>query len=98
MTGGGGDDLLHGDAGTDTAFFSGAIGDYSFAQDNGIVTVTDLRPGGDGVDRLDGFEFLAFSNGTVSIAGLFTPPIRERDATLAAPTRFAHRGAKEKIQ
>jgi VCBS repeat-containing protein len=76
-----GDDTLHGGVGADTAVFSGNFDDYSFAQAGGVLTVTDLRAAGDGTDTIDGFEFLSFADGVVTIAGVFAlPPTATADA------------------
>mgnify|MGYP006281338099 CR=1 FL=1 len=82
LSGGAGDDLLLGGAGTDTALFAGPAGAYLLTIDGAgqTLAVTDKRPGGDGLDRLEGVEVLRFGAG----------PARP-DAPLAAdPVSRAH--------
>ncbi|MEI9886560.1 MAG: M10 family metallopeptidase C-terminal domain-containing protein [Rhizomicrobium sp.] len=73
VTGNGGNDVLTGGAGSDTAVYSGARADYQVTDlGGGSIRIQDLRPGSpDGSDTVTGFEFVAFSNGTVGIAALF---------------------------
>lgn len=65
LTGGPGNDLLAGDEGTDTAIFTGAAIEYRlvFNSSTGNATITDRKPGRDGVDELRSIEVLRFSNG-----------------------------------
>ena len=71
LTGAMGDDVLHGGAGVDTAVFGGTLADHTITTNaDGSVTVTDLRAGGDGSDRLDGIEFLRFGTATYTVDGV----------------------------
>ena len=69
LIGGGGNDTVDGGAGSDTvgsasgAGLSGALGDYTFTFDAGIIQVTDTRSI-DGSDDYSGVEFLTFGDGT----------------------------------
>ena len=63
LTGGKGNDSLVGGDGRDMAVFSGASTDYTVVDDGTKVTVTDLRPDGDGIDVLRGIEDLRFDGG-----------------------------------
>ena len=63
LTGGKGNDSLIGGDGRDMAVFSGASTDYTVVDDGTRVTVTDLRPDGDGIDVLRGIEDLRFDGG-----------------------------------
>ena len=65
LTGGAGADSLSGGLGNDTAVFTGAVAEYSFARGpSGELIVTDLFPGRDGVDTLTGIEFASFGGVT----------------------------------
>ncbi len=73
LTGGGGNDTLIGGGnagGGDTAVFSGAFAEYSFASDgNGGIIVTDNNKanGDDGTDLLLGMGYAQFNDKTVSL-------------------------------
>ena len=74
FTGNGGNDWLDGGLGADTAFYSGLFTDYTMVLNaDGTWTVTDLRSL-DGVDTLTGFEFLHFSDTTLTIGTAPPPP------------------------
>jgi Ca2+-binding RTX toxin-like protein len=60
ISGGGGNDFIVGGAGRDIAVYSGHRSDYEIVRSGDEVTVRDLRPGGDGMDRLIGVEDLRF--------------------------------------
>ena len=64
LTGGAGNDTLDGGAGFDSAFFSGAVASYRFAENGALVTVS----GPDGTDTLTNIEQLSFGNLSFSIA------------------------------
>lgn len=66
----GGDDLIDGGAGDDTAIYAGASTDYSWSRSaNGAWIVRDLRAnGGEGVDTLLNIETLKFSDKTVALS------------------------------
>ncbi|MBQ0824216.1 right-handed parallel beta-helix repeat-containing protein [Microvirga sp. HBU67558] len=63
LQGGLGNDTLDGGAGTDTAIYSGVGADYTFAQTNVGLTVTNKN--GE-VDTLKGVEILQFSDGRLN--------------------------------
>ncbi len=67
-------DAPAGDAGTDTAVFSGARGAYNLTVRNGVATVTDTA-GTDGVDTLRGIEKLQFTDQTVTLSAPPAPVI-----------------------
>jgi VCBS repeat-containing protein len=75
LTGGLGSDVLDGNDGTDTAWYSGLISNYSWVENtDGSWTVTDLRGAGfDGSDTLWDIELLQFLDGVVGI-DTYTPP------------------------
>ncbi|MBT6293000.1 MAG: tandem-95 repeat protein, partial [Rhodospirillaceae bacterium] len=80
ITGGAGDDSVDGAFGSDTALFSGAIGDYTITNDGaGIITVTDnnIGDGDDGTDTLVNVETLEFAD--VSIGPDHAAPIAGND-------------------
>ena len=64
LAGAGGNDFIDGGAGSDTVVFGGSFLDYSIDfNDNGTVTITDLRAAGtDGVDVVQNVEFLQFAD------------------------------------
>jgi hypothetical protein len=65
LVGGAGNDLLEGGGGRDTAVFSGVASDYEYILlEDGRIRVTDLN-GNEGVDILDGIEFLRFADVTI---------------------------------
>lgn len=75
LVGGSGNDYIVGGAGIDDAIFSGGLNDYDFVfNDNGQVVITDRRADdvSDGVDTLDGIEWLAFE-GTAYNIDMFRP-------------------------
>ncbi|OQX30979.1 MAG: hypothetical protein B0D94_08465 [Candidatus Sedimenticola endophacoides] len=70
MIGGAGDDVLRGDAGEDTAVFSGNFADYRVVEIRGGYAVKDLRPDGDGTDKVYSVENFQFADGVVKAADL----------------------------
>jgi VCBS repeat-containing protein len=91
FTGGRGNDLLDGAAGTDTAVFSGLLANYSWTQNaDGSWTITDLRLGTpDGIDTLWNMELLQFGDTAVAIGSYTAPPVALNSApgiTSAAPS------------
>ena len=78
LTGGAGNDFLHGGVGTDTAIFTGAFSDYAIAWNAtlGAYVLTDTRAGApDGTDTVWDVEAFAFSDGTRASGTLTgTPP------------------------
>lgn len=88
LTGGAGDDQLLGGEGEDEAVFSGARANYLIVEREGFIEVRDLRPTGDGIDRLEGVERLSFKNGTVSLADALAgfPNHAPFDITLSVAT------------
>ena len=66
ISGGGGNDLIDGGAGVDTAVYTSARAQHRFGAAGGsVVTVTDLTAGRDGVDQLANIEFVKFTDQTV---------------------------------
>ena len=67
LTGGGGDDVLDGGDGTDTAVFSDVRANYtiSFNSGDNTWTVQHINGGADGTDTLSNIEFLKFSDVTL---------------------------------
>jgi VCBS repeat-containing protein len=83
FTGGRGNDVLDGGAGTDTAVYSGLKDNFVWVHNSdGSWTVTDLRSGNpDGIDTLWNIELLQFGDITVTVDS-YTAPI----VTNSAPT------------
>jgi len=81
LIGGAGDDILNGGTESDTAVYSGNLGDYSIVQNvDGSFTITDLRGGSpDGVDTLRNVEFFQFANTTIPAGVPNTPPVITSD-------------------
>lgn len=81
LIGGAGDDILNGGTESDTAVYSGNLGDYSIVQNvDGSFTITDLRGGSpDGVDTLRNVEFFQFANTTILAGVPNTPPVITSD-------------------
>ncbi|MGO4704796.1 hypothetical protein AB4072_03325 [Microvirga sp. 2MCAF38] len=74
LNGGEGSDDIRGGAGVDIAAYSGSFADYTISQQaNGSVIVTDNRgivgAMTDGIDTLNGIEYLQFSDRTIALAG-----------------------------
>ncbi|WP_293266782.1 hypothetical protein [Neptunomonas sp.] len=67
LIGGGGDDTIEGGDGSDTAVYSGARANYSFTEQDGVLTVSDLV-GSDGIDTLTGIDFLRFADAAMTNA------------------------------
>ncbi|MBL9035860.1 MAG: cadherin domain-containing protein, partial [Rhodospirillaceae bacterium] len=70
LAGGAGNDLLQGGTDDDTAIVSGNRSDYTVSLIGGQLVLTDQRPGGDGVDTLDGIESVQFADQTVTAVDL----------------------------
>jgi Ca2+-binding RTX toxin-like protein len=68
LRGGPGNDLLIGGAGTDTAVYDGPASAYTLVSYSGTVGV--LSHGGDGNDRLQGIETIAFADRTLAAAAV----------------------------
>ena len=66
-------DRLHGGAGSDTAAFTGFRTDHEVVERGGVLTVSDRRAGGDGVDQVSGVEVLRFADGWLALDGLSAP-------------------------
>lgn len=65
IAGGAGDDTIDGSGGYDTLVLSGNLSDYTVqVLGNGLYSVTDIRPGGDGVDIISEVEVLTFADVT----------------------------------
>lgn len=68
IIGGAGDEEIWGDAGVDTAVFTGNRADYLIVEQGDGYAITDLRPGSpDGQDDLVGVEYATFADGTVKL-------------------------------
>jgi hypothetical protein len=70
--GSGGNDLIDGGAGTDTAYFRGVAAEYTITALNGSTTVAHASPGSgqsDGTDTLRNVEILHFTDGDRTPAG-----------------------------
>jgi len=65
-----GSNLLDGGEGEDTALFTGNFAEYEIRVDGATLVVADKVEGRDEVDRLDGVEWLEFSDGRRSSAEL----------------------------
>ena len=67
-SGGGGNDIIDGGSGSDTAVFSGLLSQYRVTLNlNGSIQVLDLRGGApDGTDTVSNVEFLQFSDMTIN--------------------------------
>jgi VCBS repeat-containing protein len=71
LTGGAGDDSIDGGNGNDTAVFSGGLTDYKVvANSDGSYTITDLRPGKDGTDKVTNVESFKFADQAISLETL----------------------------
>ena len=77
LTGGAGNDTLDGVSGIDTAVYSGSSSAYQVTQNaDGSWKVADLRAGSpDGTDTLKNIDFLQFSDTTVAVGTVPTPPL-----------------------
>jgi serralysin len=69
VTGGDGDDNLVGAASTDTAVFLGDRADYTVEVLGGGVTQVTALASDEGVDLVQKFEFLRFTDTTLAFAG-----------------------------
>lgn len=79
--GNGGNDVINGVSGTDTAGYSGTYASYTISNNAGTLTVAHNNSGSDGTDTLTNIDFLKFSNLTYNVANQTT------SATIAgAPT------------
>ena len=74
LEGGAGNDLIDGGSGQDTAVFSRVRADYHVTSNPAGGYTVAANAGSDGTDTLTGIEFVAFADGTFSIADLLTPP------------------------
>jgi len=80
MTGGADDDTLDGSNGFDTAYYSGAIGEYSFFSAGGYLHVVHLGgAGADGHDRLIRVERLVFADRVVDVGSGNNVPVAGDD-------------------
>jgi VCBS repeat-containing protein len=82
IRGGDGNDTITGGAGRDVAVFAGNQASYSIVVSEGVVKVTDLDPlthGNDGIDTLQGVEFLRFRDGETLAPSANTPPVAAND-------------------
>jgi hypothetical protein len=73
LQGGGGNDMLNGGDGFDTAVFSGARDRYTIATQNGLTVVTDST-GIDGTDVLAHIEQLRFADQSVTLVAAAALP------------------------
>jgi Ca2+-binding RTX toxin-like protein len=65
----GGDDIIDGKGGADTAIYEGASTNYTWSRNaNGTWTVRDTRAGANGVDTLLNIETLKFSDKAVTLS------------------------------
>ncbi len=85
LNGKGGNDVLDGATGTETAVFTGSFSNYSIAKNSdGSWSIVDLRTGSpDGTDKLWNIELLQFSD------GLKTPSIQAPPTPTPTPTNAA---------
>ena len=80
LTGGAGDDLIDGNNGFDTAYYSGPIGEYSFFSAAGYLHVVHLGgAGADGHDRLIRVERLVFADRVIDIGSGNNAPVAGDD-------------------
>ncbi|MEY4850442.1 MAG: hypothetical protein RLZZ331_1446, partial [Pseudomonadota bacterium] len=74
-------ETINGLGGLDTLVYSGARLDYEISRANGIMTVRDLRPQGNGTDTLTNVERLEFTDGLMGLIPeelvLFLPGSRD---------------------
>ena len=69
-------EILTGSGGTDTALFSGAFAEYDITTADGVTTVA--HTGGnatDGTDRITNVELLKFTDETIEVGSIGTPPV-----------------------
>ncbi len=74
LAGGAGNDYIRGDGGSDTVVFSGNRADYEVTQRGSTYTVKDLRPDGDGTDRVVSVENFQFADKTLNGEEVLLPP------------------------
>src|SRR3954447_1164399 len=80
LTGGAGDDLIDGLSGFDTAYYSGAIDEYSFFSSAGYLHILHLGgAGADGHDRVINVERLVFADRTITIGSGKNLPVAGDD-------------------
>ena len=77
----GGNDVINGVSGTDTAGYSGAYASYTISTSGGTLTVAHNNSGADGTDTLTNIDFLKFSDVTYNVANQTTSA-----TTAGAPT------------
>ncbi len=76
IKGGGGNDIIDGRGGVNTAVYSGNQSDYTITKFKSYYTIADNRIGSpDGIDTVRNVEFFQFGNRTVS-ANMLTKPLR----------------------
>ncbi len=68
----GGNDVINGVSGTDTAGYSGSYASYTISTSAGTTTVTHNNSGADGIDTLTNIDFLKFSDFTYDVAAQST--------------------------
>jgi VCBS repeat-containing protein len=80
LTGGADDDVLDGALGFDTAYYSGAIGEYSFFSAAGYLHIVHLGgAGADGHDQVKNVERLVFADRTIDIGSGTNAPVAGDD-------------------
>jgi hypothetical protein len=79
--GNGGNDVINGVSGTDTAGYAGAYASYTISNNGGTLTVAHNNAGSDGTDTLTNIDFLKFSDLTYDVANQTTSA-----TTAGAPT------------
>src|SRR3954447_21615380 len=80
LTGGAGDDLIDGLSGFDTAYYSGAIDEYSFFSSAGYLHILHLGgAGADGHDRVINVERLVFADRVIDIGSGKNVPVAGDD-------------------
>src|SRR5690606_9433621 len=70
MTGGGGDDILDGGSGSDTAVFTTSFANATVTFEGSVLVIATPT---EGTDRLTGFEFVDFNGDVRSVTSLLPP-------------------------